>query len=212
MLNLSIMKKYMLLFVISLFSSIISFSRTFEVKDVGFSFSPSTITLNAGDTVNFVLGSIHDALEVSEASWNAEVAIPLLGGFSTPFGGGKVKLTDVGTHYFVCENHIGFGMKGKIIVDPVQGIGTSFYYPDVNLNVFPNPSNGNFTIDYSLNERSRVEISIIDLAGRINDIILAEEQEPAIYRLNRNIYARGMYIVRFTTDYYTRDTKILIQQ
>jgi|GEM_PF-2972667 len=95
----------------------IGWGTTHTVSSSGLTFSPNTITITAGDTVIFVLGSIHDAVEVSQATWNAN-GITRNGGFAVPFGGGSTVLTVVGTHYYVCENHGPMGMKGIITVNP----------------------------------------------------------------------------------------------
>jgi plastocyanin len=85
----------------------------------GFTFSPSTLTITEGDTVVFTLSLLHDALEVSHATWNINGTTALPGGFSVAFGGGEAVPSGVGTHYYVCENHVlSFGMKGSIIVNP----------------------------------------------------------------------------------------------
>ena len=93
-------------------------STTWTINNIGNTFSPSTITMSTGDDVNFVLSSIHDAVEVSETTWNQNGTTPLNGGFSLPLGGGSVATTKltVGTHYFVCTPHANEGMKGRIIV------------------------------------------------------------------------------------------------
>ncbi|HLF13400.1 MAG TPA: plastocyanin/azurin family copper-binding protein [Bacteroidota bacterium] len=88
------------------------------VTTSGFTFSPATLTITDGDTVVFVLSGIHDAMEVSQATWNVNGSTPLAGGFSVPFGGGEIVPSGTGTHYYVCENHVLSGMKGRIIVDP----------------------------------------------------------------------------------------------
>lgn len=84
----------------------------------GLSFSPALITITEGDTVVFVLSAIHNAVEVSQSTWNANGTTPLGGGFSVPFGGGEVVPSGVGTHYYICTNHAASSMKGRIIVDP----------------------------------------------------------------------------------------------
>jgi plastocyanin len=85
------------------------------VTNAGFSFSPSLLTINAGDTVRFQLDTIHNAVEVSQATWNANGNTPN-GGFSVGFGGGDVLFTTPGTYYYVCQPHAGSGMKGRIVV------------------------------------------------------------------------------------------------
>lgn len=82
----------------------------------GFNFSPSTLTIALGDTIDFSIASAHNVLEVSQATWNANGNTPLPGGFSLPFGGGTLILQSSGTYYYVCEPHAGGGMKGTITV------------------------------------------------------------------------------------------------
>ena len=109
---------------------------TITNSNSGLAFSPASVTINIGDSVNFVLTSIHTVVEVSQATWNANGTTPLSNGFSKGSGGGMVlpaKLT-LGTHYYVCGNHASFGMKGVIIV---QDPSTQY-----TVSVSANPSSG----------------------------------------------------------------------
>ena len=53
-------------FCLVFFSQIV-FSQT--ITNQGMNFSPDTITINLGDTVNFVLGNSHNAVEVSQSTF-----------------------------------------------------------------------------------------------------------------------------------------------
>lgn len=92
------------------------FATTTVITDLGFTFSPASVTITVGDTVNFQLSGSHNAVEVSQATYNANGNTPLGGGFVTPFGVGQVTGLSIGTHYYVCGNHFGSGMKGIIVV------------------------------------------------------------------------------------------------
>src|SRR6185503_21005854 len=109
--------------VLLAFFSVLAASSARATKDTvtfsGFTFSPSLITITEGDTVVFILSGIHNAREVSQATWNINDTTGLGGGFAVPFGGGQAVPAGTGTHYYVCQNHAGLGMKGRIIVDPV---------------------------------------------------------------------------------------------
>src|SRR2546426_323217 len=91
---------------------------TVSATNSQFTFTPSALTIASGDSVQFVLGSIHNAVEVSQATWNANGTTALAGGFSVPFGGGLVLPAQLplGIHYYVCTNHASMGMKGTITV------------------------------------------------------------------------------------------------
>ncbi len=90
--------------------------QTHTVTNAGFTFSPADITINAGDSVQWQLASIHDVVEVTQQTWNANGNTPKAGGFSTSFGGGTVKFDTPGTYFYVCELHASIGMKGRVIV------------------------------------------------------------------------------------------------
>ncbi|HYQ85642.1 MAG TPA: plastocyanin/azurin family copper-binding protein [Bacteroidota bacterium] len=87
------------------------------ISNSGFTFSPNNVTIVSGDTVQFVIAAMHDAVEVSKATWDVN-GNTSNGGFMVPFGGGTIVLTDTGTHYYVCEPHASIGMKGIIAVNP----------------------------------------------------------------------------------------------
>ena len=109
-------------FVLALVYAVSTFSNVTTIVSSGFTFSPSSANISAGDSVLFQLASIHNAVEVSQATWNADGTTPLAGGFSLPHGGGLVlpaQLTP-GIHYYVCQPHASMGMKGTITV--AQGL------------------------------------------------------------------------------------------
>jgi plastocyanin len=87
----------------------------YTVTTPGFSFSPASLTINLGDTVNFSLGLSHNAVEVSQTTWNSG-GNTSNGGFQTPYGGGIVIPQNPGVYYYVCVPHASMGMKGTITV------------------------------------------------------------------------------------------------
>ncbi len=113
------MKKVLsaLLLVISSVSG--AFATIWDVTNSGFTFLPANITITQGDTVRFTLQASHNAVEVSQTTYNANGATPLGGGFSVSFGAAGELVTGLGTgvHYYVCSNHAGSGMKGTITVN-----------------------------------------------------------------------------------------------
>lgn len=78
-------------------------------------FSPDDITINLFDTVFFSNLGMHDAVEVDEATWNAN-GTTSNGGFEY-YADAYHVFTEPGTYYYVCTPHIGNGMKGKITVE-----------------------------------------------------------------------------------------------
>ncbi len=88
-----------------------AFSKTIVVRNEGDAFSPAVIFATVRDTIDFQLAGSHNVVEVSKPVWDANGSVSN-GGFLLPFGGGKLRVSTVGTYYFVCEPHAIFGMKG----------------------------------------------------------------------------------------------------
>ncbi len=203
------MKKNLLTTIISflLFTSI-AFCATLTVTNSGFSFSPSTLTINSGDSVNFILGASHNADEVSQSTWTANGTTNLAGGFLTPFGGGLVLPANlqVGTHWYVCQNHAGSGMKAIITVNPSSGI-TGDNNQKLLPSVYPNPSTGQFILNNST-ASNNCQIEIYDVLGKhiLNQNIVSEKQ-----LIDLSNQANGVYFIKIKFDASTITKRIIIQ-
>ena len=204
------MKKYLLtLLVLSTVTA--AFSTKWTVGVSGYKFSPETITIKQGDSINFNIGSAHDAVEVSQSTWSANRNTPLSGGFSTPFGGGLVlpaKLT-VGTHYYVCTPHAAGGMKGTIIVQTSTALEYSETKPDFA--VYSETSGGHIRVELSskiLTENSALKF--YNIQGQIINVVsrhlLNESNEYDLSSL-----PKGIYFAKFSNDKKTLVSKILIK-
>jgi plastocyanin len=156
------MKKLLLIAILSI-TTMVLFSAQHTITNSGFTFSPSEITIQPGDTIVFSLGNAHNAVEVSKATWDANESTSN-GGFSLPFGGGNVSFSNVGTYYYVCVPHVSeHGMKGIIHVATLSGISTKTM--NVNAEVFPNPASKILNVNYNLKSPSEVKISLLGLTG-----------------------------------------------
>ncbi len=165
------------------------FCTTWIITNSGFNFTPATITITLGDDVNFNLESIHNAVEVSLATWNINGNTPLPGGFQTPTSGGLVQTSQlgVGTHYYVCSPHAFMGMKGTIIVQSTTGIKDTQLQQDFS--VYPNPSLDLITIKAGENLIGS-QYYITDLAGKqiFNSKFIEETTPLDVSQLKKGIY------------------------
>jgi plastocyanin len=203
--------KKTLLFILLASYGFAGFSTTFTITNSGTTFTPATTTITVGDVVNFSLGSNHNAIEVSQATWDANGNTPLSGGFSTPFGGGTVtadKLT-VGIHYFVCKPHAALGMKGTITVLETTGLAENKAKDDVL--IFPNPSNGNFYLQVNTSPSAKkLELGIYTLQGKAV-YSKTDVQQQTTSNIEISDLPKGVYILRLYggKDSYIR--KIVVQ-
>jgi len=83
------------------------------------------------------------------------------------------------------------------------------------LNLFPNPSKGDATIEFSLYKDSEIEISLSNLYGAV----LAQERMKLKAELNRiqlkDLYASlkaGVYFIKITQDGESATKKVVISE
>jgi len=192
----------------------IGFSTTHTITNSGFSFSPSSITINIGDTVKFVLESIHNAREVNQATWNAN-GTTSNGGFDLPLGGGTVVPTQAGIHYYVCIFHVSLGMKGTITVNSSTGVKTiSETIPDnfILMQNYPNPFNPSTTIRFDLAKTARVSLKVYNVLGQLVATLLDEVKQPGSYKISFNAatLGSGVYFYRLLTDAGFAETRKML--
>jgi plastocyanin len=89
------------------------------VMSSGFNFVPADLNVTVGDTIVFDIGGSHNAVEVSQATYDAR-GTASNGGFSVPFGGGEVVITEAKTYYYVCTPHVALDMVGTIVATEAE--------------------------------------------------------------------------------------------
>ncbi|HKR05288.1 MAG TPA: T9SS type A sorting domain-containing protein [Bacteroidia bacterium] len=204
------MKLKILLSLLLLSVGLTGFCTTWTITNFGFTFTPAFITINPGDSVNFVIDSAHNAVEVSDTTWNANGNTALAGGFLTPFGGGLVLGAQLGTgtHYYVCYPHAANGMKGTITVQNPAGING--IYSGNQVNVFPNPVSSSVQLSIAENLNHDVTGKIFSSDGRLVKSFIIPAQEK-IVQLDFSDFANGIYAIRINND-KNIFTKTIIKQ
>lgn len=205
------MKKILLSLILTTFF-LNGFGTTYTITNVGFTFSPATLSITQNDHVTFTLASIHDAVEVSQATWNANDITPITG-FSIPFGGGTLlgsQLT-VGTHYYVCENHASMGMKGIITVLAPSAVPETKAQEDIL--IYPCPAKNNITVQMNVNTSNPVEIKLYNLQGRLLDVLLPRSAFSGVllrtFSLSK-ITGPGVYFLQVTSGELSSYQKIIV--
>lgn len=166
------------------------------ITNVGDSFDPDTLTVMPGDTITFDLESIHNAVEVSQATWNANGNTPN-GGFQVPFGGGQIVLFTPGIHYYVCQPHASIGMKGIIIVmDTTTNIDETASLTN-QIKVYPNPAHGILFINGAVPKNSNsLSVAIYASDGRlVKQFPLTVQGGKFSTKLNIESLPAGLYLI-----------------
>lgn len=178
------MKAKFLLSLLLLSTGFKGICTTWTITNSGMTFTPASITIILGDSVEFVIAAAHNAVEVSDTTWNANDNTPLPGGFQVPFGGGLLlpsQLID-GVHYYVCNPHAPNAMKGIIIVLHHAGIAENLW--QTNFSVYPNPATTEFSvISYQLFEKGGVSIHNM-LGEKIIQEEIAAGEKQIMFSIN----------------------------
>jgi plastocyanin len=200
---------YFLLFIGLFLSAQYSYGavHTVSATNTQFTFNPSTVTANVGDTVAFSLGSIHTASQVDSATWAANSSSPHIG-FS--FGGGihGVQVASPGIYYYICDNHASMGMKGRIIVTDPSAVPT-ITASSGTLNVSPNPFVRSTIIKTNLPEGKKNTMKIIDLTGRC---VYEKENVSSEFPLELTGLHSGTYLMTIRADDMLLEKKIVITE
>lgn len=208
------MKTVWFILALTIFISTATMCVTHTITNSGFSFSPSTLTINLGDTVKFILGSTHNAREVDLATWNAG-GTASNGGFETPFSGGTVLITQVGTHYYVCVPHASIGMNGQIVVNPSTDIQTTTvitptaFYLKQN---FPNPFNPSTIISFNLPKKNHVTLKIYNTIGNEIATLIDGDIQAGTHEIkwDAKTISAGVYFYRIETDEFIGIKKLTL--
>jgi len=77
--------------------------------------------------------------------------------------------------------------------------------------IYPNPSNGRFNISYQVNEKGKVDISILSIDGKLIKSLLSEQKEKGDYLLDLSESLEpGSYFIKIASHNNLIVNKIII--
>ena len=192
------MKKIYLLSILFACFHLLSIAQTtytITTAQGAFAFTPDSIMTNVGDQVVFNVDfTMHPLQEVSAATWAANGATPLAGGFSANTGSTiSITMTQPGIRYYVCTFHNGFGMKGRIFVSSANGIEV---IPSLVSLPYPNPASHLLHIISVID--GDLDYAITDMLGQ--DIMHSSQFSTAgnPVSIDMSDIAEGSYILTVT--------------
>ncbi len=116
-------------------------------------------------------------------------------------GSYKVEITDTNG----CTN------ISDTVILILTGVQNTKVFNDAS--VYPNPTNGTFTLQYSLIENANVSVKIINVLGQVvQDLNFNEIQTKGMYKIELTERVQGMYIVRLSTEYGTKELKLVVSR
>lgn len=195
-------------------STLLSFTLVFvglrssaTVWDVNVSnnvFTPGILNVIVGDTVRWhLLQGNHTTTSVSvpggAASWDFTM--------SSTTNLFEYVVTVEGNYVYVCSFHS--GMSGQIVATGSTGISSPV--ADLNFNISYSGDAINFS--YSLYKSSNVNLSLIDVTGKLARTLVSEVRGGGDYfeKYYLSDLKRGIYIVQMLTDNQRLTRRIVIE-
>lgn len=189
-------------------------SHTVTVAPSGsFVFSPSQLTIDAGDTVVWVWDSSNHSSTSDASSGNDSWDSGILNSgasFSRVFN-------NVGVFPYHCTPHQSFGMTGTITVQAVSaiedkdGITSNDFSLDQN---YPNPFNPTTKITYSVPVAGKVSLKIFNLLGKEIFTLVDKFQAANKYAVTFDAgeLASGIYFYRLQAGKVTITKRMVLMR
>jgi len=195
--------KSLTIFSLCFFAAMSLHATTDTINASGTSFTPSTLTINVGDTVCFTgIGTFHPLVFSADTATKYTTS-------GTCFVGGDAVLPE-GLNAFYCDNHkLSIPpMVGGITVEAVTTGLTALNEETMGSKAFPNPFSTITTIVFSGFEVERVRIC--DITGRTVKIV---EPEYGTGRVEMDLTElnKGMYFYSLMNGHGIIETRKLIK-
>jgi plastocyanin len=201
--------KNKLLVAIFAFAALALNAATFKVTVKNYSFSPSALTINKGDTVvwNFT-GGTHTTTSgsscTSDGKWDS-------GDKNSGESYSHVFSTS-GTFPYFCTPHCASGMTGSVTVSASAGVEEN-NVAAIQLTNFPNPFNDNTNITVSLNEPAMLDIHVFDVNGR--EVFKNNNLKASIgannYTVSLNDAPSGIYMMQLYANGKPAQSKMILK-
>lgn len=176
-------KLVVLLSVLSVLTLNVSATK-YTVTISGLAYSPVLLSAHIGDTVT-INGSVsHPLLQVSKATWVANGTTALAGGFGPVTKNVTFTISSADTIYYICVDHVQYGMKGSIAVAKLSGIPET-PVEAFSVSLFPNPVSSTATVKLTATGNNPVKISVYSINGQ-----LEKDLTPELTILNGDYYCQ----------------------
>jgi plastocyanin len=204
---------FLLIMMVFIISSTKSFSQNLHVVELSnFMFSPSTITITVGDTIQWTNVSGNHNVVADDGSFTS--GAPAF----APWDFIHIFNTE-GTFPYYCEPHGGpggTGMSGVITVEtPVSVLEQEIALDDFKLNQnHPNPFNPSTNIQFSVPQTSYVTLEVFNALGESVDVLVFEELNAGTYNYDWNAsnLTSGIYFYRLQTTEFVETKKMILMK
>ena len=197
--------KKLILFISILTVTTSAFATIDTIRNSGFTFTPDSIAINAGDTVFWDIVSNHNVVEVDSTTW-ASNGNTSNSGFTQPFGGGTEVFSTAGKYFYVCSPHASSSMKGIITVLP-----NTTSIPEEQLenqfSFYPNPAQEQLTVEVPQNG----SYELLEIANQLGQIVYSQQLTSKKELISLSGFASGVYFINLRNGEAILTRKLIIE-
>ena len=182
------MKKLIILIPL-LISASVGFTQSIHaLTATDFYFSPDTLYVQQGDTIELINSGYHSITEVDSIDWVNNTANHN-GGFyvgnGAPTFSDKFTIDTEGTYYNLCFPHANMAMKSIIIVEGTT-TGIHELNSEQNIQMYPNPASNSITVENTSN------VKIYNMMGQV---LFAKSKLNSLEQIDISFLPKGVYNV-----------------
>ncbi len=171
-------------------------------------FSPDSINVVVGDTVKFLwVSGTHNTTSQTIPSG----AAPWSKSMTSANDSLDYIVTVAGEYNYSCTLHA--GMIGKFIATGGP-TGIKNLSKSGSFILYPNPVNDSFTISYSLQRDTQVELSVFDITGKRMQVGFTSKKSGGAYTeriVTQGKLSKGLYLIQLRTDYSSTVQKLIVE-
>lgn len=156
------------------------------IDDKNLMYLPNVLTAQIGDSIIIEASAMHPLVQVDQNTWNNNEANPMGGGWGVQTSDYGFMIEQAGDIYYVCQNHVESGMKGKIEVS-VTGLAESAA-PEIKL--YPSyVTGGYFNVSIANAPKEQNMLNVYNMAGQLTGkYVLAKAQNVVDIDLPPGVY------------------------
>lgn len=103
----------------------------------------------------------------------------------------------------------------EVMAGTSSGVSSNLMEEQLNLNVYPNPFNGQATASYNLMESDNIKVELMDLTGKRIAVLNDGLQKAGTHELQINRQelglSNGMYILQVSSDQFKASKKLIVE-
>lgn len=201
----TIMKNILSLLVLLAGALSLSAQAVHNVSVNSMSFSPSSLTINVGDTVRWE-ESAGGAHNVNGQTTTFPSNPESFGNAVSSVWVYKYKFNTPGTYSYRCDIHFSMGMTGTVVVTAPSSVDEKQQNGEVVL--YPNPTKDRATVKLNHISGSGAEVVSYDATGK--QVSIPMTQINGLLEFDTSALSKGIYVISITAGEQTITRKLVI--